>query len=106
MIDETFEFVRGSGNVYRDLRKENPDVRQLKALLAAEIIRWLDREGMTAKDAAILARVPAADLSRIRNASLDRFTVDRLIEVIGRLGSRVDVTVKLRRRRRSRKAAA
>lgn len=39
MTDELLELARGSGNVYRDLGKENPDVRQLKALLAAEIIK-------------------------------------------------------------------
>ncbi len=39
----------------------------------------------------------AADFSRIRNANLGRFTVDRLISIINRLGSRVEVKVKVRR---------
>lgn len=37
----------GSGNVFRDLGRENPHVEQLKALLAAEIIKMLDREKLT-----------------------------------------------------------
>jgi predicted XRE-type DNA-binding protein len=41
----------------------------------------------------------AADFSRIRKADLGRFTVDRLMTVISRLGSRVDVTVTVRRPR-------
>ena len=39
----------------------------------------------------------AADFSRIRNADLGRFTVDRLISIINRLGSRVEVRVRVRR---------
>ena len=31
--------VRGSGNIYRDLSIPDADVRQLKAILAAEIIK-------------------------------------------------------------------
>jgi predicted XRE-type DNA-binding protein len=39
---------------------------------------------------------PRADFSRIRNADLGRFTVDRLITVLNRLGSRVEVKVRVR----------
>jgi Helix-turn-helix domain len=39
----------------------------------------------------------AADFSRIRNADLDRFTLDRLMSMLNALGSRVDVKVKVRR---------
>jgi len=37
----------------------------------------------------------AADFSRIRNVDLGRFTVDRLMSIINRLGSRIEVAVKL-----------
>ena len=40
--------------------------------------------------------IAAADFSRIRNADLGRFTVDRLMSVLNRLGSRVEVKVRLR----------
>jgi hypothetical protein len=38
MKDQRLDVVRGSGNVYRDLGQDNADVKQFKALLAAEII--------------------------------------------------------------------
>ena len=38
----------------------------------------------------------AADFSRIRNAELSRFTADRLMSILNRLGSRVDVKVRVR----------
>jgi predicted XRE-type DNA-binding protein len=97
MKPEALEVVRGSGNVFRDLKHENADVAQLKAILAVEIINALDREGLTVRAAQSRTGVAAADFSRIRNADFGRFTVDRLMTIINRLGSRVDVKVKVRR---------
>jgi predicted XRE-type DNA-binding protein len=89
--------VRGSGNVFRDLGHKNADVEQFKAILAAEIIKALDCEGLTVRAAHDRTGTAAADFSRIRNADLGRFTVDRLMSIISRLGSRVDVKVRVRR---------
>jgi predicted XRE-type DNA-binding protein len=99
MKHETLEVVRGSGNVFRDLKRGDADVAQLKAILAAEIIHALGREGLSVRAAQSRTRIAAADFSRIRNADLDRFTIDRLMTIINRLGSRVDVRVKVRRTR-------
>ncbi len=44
---ERQELVRGSGNAFLDLGHKNADVEQFKAILAAEIIKVLDREGLS-----------------------------------------------------------
>ena len=100
------EVIRGSGNVYHDLKKENADIEQLKAILAAEIKKALDREGLTEREAQARTGIAAADFSRIRNADLARFTADRLMSIINRLGSRIEVAVKVRRVETSRHAPA
>jgi len=96
MKSEDVELVRGSGNVFRDLGHASPDVEQLKAMLAAEIIKMLDRQGLSVRGAHSRTGIAAADFSRIRNADLGRFTLDRLVSTINRLGARVDVRVKIR----------
>ena len=96
MKSEPLELVRGSGNVYRDFAQDNADVKQLKALLAAEIIKALDRDRLSVRQAHARTGIAAADFSRIRNADLGRFTLDRLMGIINRLGSRVEVKVKVR----------
>src|ERR1700733_6005104 len=96
MKSEKLEVVRGSGNVFRDLGHKSADVDQFKALLATEIIRTLDREGLSVRAAHGRTGIAAADFSRIRNADLGRFTVDRLMTIVNRLGSRVEVKVRLR----------
>ena len=97
MKGERLEVKRGSGNIFRDLGRENADVEQFKAILAAEIIKALDREGLSVRGAQARTGIAAADFSRIRNADLGRFTVDRLMSIINRLGSRLEVKVKVRR---------
>ncbi len=96
MKKETLEVIRGSGNVYRDLGQDDADVKQFKALLAAEIIKTLDRDGLTVRAAHARTGIAAADFSRIRNADLARFTLDRLVGIINRLGSRVELKLKVK----------
>jgi len=93
---EMLEVVHGTGNVFRDLDRRNADAEQFKAILAVEIIKALDRERLTVRAAHARTGIAAADFSRIRNADLKRFTVDRLITVLNRLGSRVEVKVRVR----------
>jgi predicted XRE-type DNA-binding protein len=97
MKGEKLEVVRGSGNVFRDLGQANADTEQLKAILAAEIIKVLDREGLSVRAAQGRTGTAAADFSRIRNAKLGRFTLDRLMSILNKLGARVDVEVRVRR---------
>ena len=94
---EDIEVIHGSGNVFRDLKRPDADVKQLKGILAAEIIKMLDRDRLTVRAAHTRTGIAAADFSRIRNADLARFTVDRLMTIINRLGSSVEVAVKVRR---------
>ncbi len=96
MKREVLEVVRGSGNVFRDLGRPDADAAQFKAILAADFIKMLDRERLTVRAAHARTGIAAADFSRIRNADLGRFTVDRLMSVLNRLGSRVEVKVKVR----------
>lgn len=103
--DERLEVIRGSGNVFRDLGQADADVKQFKALLAAEIIKALDGDQLTVRAAHERTGIAAADFSRIRNADLGRFTLDRLVNIINRLGSRVEVKLKVRRVARDGQAA-
>jgi len=98
MKKEALELIRGSGNIYLDMGVPDADVRQLKAILATEIIKTLDKKGLSVRKAQSLTGIDAGDFSRIRNADFRRMSVERLMTIIKRLGSRVDVAVTLRRR--------
>ena len=58
------------------------DTELMKADLATEIVRILRERDLTGARAAELAGTTEADISRIRKASLDRFTIDRLVKIL------------------------
>ena len=93
------EIIRGSGNVFRDLDLPDADREQLRALLAAQIIGVLDERKLTVRAAHEITGVAAADFSRIRNANLGRFTIDRLMMILSGLGQEVEVSVNVHPRR-------
>jgi len=93
---DKLEVVAGSGNVFQDLGRINADAEQFKAILATEIIKALDRERLTVRAAQARTGTAAAEFSRIRRADIGRFTADRLITILNRLGSRVEVKVRVR----------
>ena len=95
MKSESMDLLRGTGNVFRDLGRKNGDAEQFKSILAAEIIKVLDKEGLTVRAAHQRTGIAAADFSRVRNADLGRFTVDRLISIINKLGSRVEIKIRI-----------
>jgi len=99
--DDDFELVRGSGNVFSDFDAPDADLRQLRAILAAEIVKTLDADGFTVRDAEARTGIAAADFSRIRQVKLDRFTIDRLMRILDRLNRDVRVKISVAPRSRS-----
>lgn len=98
-MKDKLELVHGSGNVFRDSGDPNADLEQLRAILATKIIGVLDDRKLGVRAAEKLTGVGAAEFSRIRNAKLDRFTIDRMMTILGKLDQRVDVRVTVRPRR-------
>ena len=97
-MKDKFELVRGSGNVFRDFGRANAGVEQARAILAAKIIRTLDERGLSTREAERVTGVAHSEFSRIRNAKLERFTLDRMIAILGKLDEEVEVNVTFRPR--------
>lgn len=100
-MNDDFELIRGSGNVFRDFGSRNASVEQARAILAAKIIRTLDERGLSTRAAQELTGVSHSEFSRIRNARLGRFTLDRMITILGKLDEDVEVNVTFQPRHRS-----
>jgi predicted XRE-type DNA-binding protein len=93
MNDGDMELVRGKGNIFVDFGDADAEAKRLKAVIAAEIIATLNARRLTVRAAAEHAKMDPADIQRIRNADLSRFTIDRLVRVAHRLGRRVELKV-------------
>jgi predicted XRE-type DNA-binding protein len=92
--NDDFELVRGSGNIFRDFNDPNAELEQFRAMLAVRIIKALDKQKLTGQEAAKRTGFAEADFSRIRRANLGRFTIDRLMMMLTKLGQDIEVTVK------------
>jgi predicted XRE-type DNA-binding protein len=97
MKDE-FELVRGSGNVFRDLGRPNADLAQARAIIAAKIIRIMEVQKLSTRDAEKLTGVAHTEFSRIKNTQLGRFTLDRMISILGKLDANVEVSLSFKKR--------
>ena len=105
MSDSDFEPVEGSGNVFRDLGDPDADLKQAKAILAARIVAALEDRGLSVRKAGALTGFAAADFSRIRNADLGRFTLDRLMKMLAALDGDLRISLRVEERREGEAAA-
>jgi predicted XRE-type DNA-binding protein len=99
MSGDEIELARGSGNVFEDFCYPDATVRQAKAVMGAQIIKILDKEGLSTRQAEARTGVAYTEFSRIRRANFARFTIDRLITILHHLGQEVAVSVDVRPRR-------
>jgi predicted XRE-type DNA-binding protein len=91
--DKSIEIVRGSGNVYQDFGRPDADVLQAKALLGTSIMKILEEEGLSTRQAEARTGVAHSEFYRIRQARFSRFTIDRLMAILALLGQRVELAV-------------
>jgi predicted XRE-type DNA-binding protein len=90
--------VRGSSNVFRDFAVPNADLEQARAILAAKIIGVLDDRKLSVRAAEKLTGIAASEFSRIRSVKLGRFTLDRMITILGKLDQDMEVTIDVKPR--------
>lgn len=93
MNDNTDDYVQGSGNVFQDLERKNASLEQARALIAAKIVHILNAKKLSTREAEKLTGVAHTEFSRIRNARLSRFTMDRMISILSKLDSQIEVNI-------------
>ena len=98
MSSKSIEVVDGSGNLFRDFGYADADVRQAKALMGTQIMKILDQEELSTRQAEARTGVSHSEFSRIRQAKFSRFTIDRLVTILSLLGQKVELSVTVRPR--------
>ena len=69
-----------------------------RELVAARITQALDNRGVSISKIARQTGLPRSDLSRVRNGATRRFTLDRMVMILGKLDVDVEVSVTFRAR--------
>lgn len=75
------------------MRDRDANLTLAKARLGARIVRILDEASLSIRQAEVRTGVSHVEYSRIRQAKLRRFTIDRLMAILEALGQDVEVSV-------------
>ena len=108
MIDTNIRHVTKAGaNIFRELgfptaearklqaasRRQINDTRRLKRQLMAELAGWISEHRLRQADAARILKVTRPRVSDVVNEKTAKFTVDALVEMLGRVGKPVRLVV-------------
>jgi predicted XRE-type DNA-binding protein len=95
----TNKMRRSGGNVFRDLGFPPEEAKHLliRADLMIEITKLIARRGLTQAKAAALFRVSQPRISDLTRGKIEKFSIDTLVEMLGRAGVDVGFTTKSRR---------
>ena len=86
----------GSGNVFRDLGRPDPEERQLKVQMAMRVNGLIADAAMTQAQTASRLGILQPHVSDLINYKLNRFSVDRLIHFATLLGRDVEIVIRPR----------
>lgn len=90
-------FEASSGNVFADLELPNADELLVKADLMHAVNREIQRRNLIQSEVAKLVGLSQSDISNIARGKGERYSQERLLDVLRHLG--VDVEIRVHRRR-------
>lgn len=91
------EVTPSSGNVFADLGIANPEETKTKAELVHAITAALEMRGLIdkQKEAGLLMGIDQPKVSKLLRGQVREFSIERLLRLLVRLGSDVEIKVKL-----------
>ncbi len=99
MRSEIVRIEESSGsNLFKDIDQTNSNIELMKTSLASKIIQTLNERKLTVRKAGEIAQVQYADISRVRNSELDKFTLDWLAKLLIRLNPDIDIKISYSKR--------
>jgi predicted XRE-type DNA-binding protein len=90
------EHTPSSGNVLADLGLPDADEQLAKAEMAVKIARLLETRKLTQKGLAEVLGASQSNVSLLANHRFGRFSAERLMQFLVRLGQDVEITIKPR----------
>jgi len=92
--------ARSSGNVFRDLGFSAGEAEHLlvRADLMIKVQKLIESKHLTQAELAKILRITQPRVSDLRRGRIDLFSTDALIDILARLGIRVQLVLKPSRR--------
>lgn len=90
-VQVSVEVEVGTGNVFEQLGLPNPEERLRKARLMSVINAVVKRRGLSQTDATEATGLNQADILRIQHGCGARYSTERLLSILARLGTDVEI---------------
>ncbi|HVI86757.1 MAG TPA: helix-turn-helix transcriptional regulator [Dongiaceae bacterium] len=100
-MKEEIKVTRSSGNVFKDLGLENSDELAARSDMITAISKIIKERGLKQADVAEIVGLTQADVSRLTHGIVNRFSTDRIMQVLTRLGHDVEIVIKPKPARRA-----
>ena len=88
--------IESSGNVFEDLGFDASEAEnlRLRSQLMIELERLIHDSRLTQNEAAELLGIQQSRVSDLVRGKIDRFSIDTLVNLLGKAGRSVEITVK------------
>jgi len=95
MNEKDSQINHSSGNVFTDLGFEQAQAENLlvRSKLMAAVKAYIESEGITQKEAAKRFKISQPRVSEIYQGKIELFSVDKLINMLARVGQHIEVTI-------------
>jgi predicted XRE-type DNA-binding protein len=87
------EHEEGSGNVYADLGLKDADELLARAKIGFHVQKILKDKTLTQRQIASLLGIKQPEVSHLMNGHFSRFTTDKLLDFLKRLGRKVTIRI-------------
>jgi len=94
------DYQEGSDNIFSDLGLPDADELLARSNLIIAIKTVMEKRGLTQAQVAALVGMGQPDISKMLRGDLERFTTDRVMQVLNKLGQDIEITVKPAPKRR------
>ncbi len=100
-MKEDSKVTRSSGNVFKDMGLEDADDLAARSDMIMEINKIVKARGLKQAEIAKLVGLSQSDVSLLTRGNLTRFSTDRIMHVLVRLGRDVEIVIKTKPPRRA-----
>ena len=83
----------GSGNVFADLGLKDADQLMARSQIGFHVFKILEARKLKQREIASILGIAQSDVSHLMNGHFSRFTTDKLLDFLRRLGRKVTIEV-------------
>jgi predicted XRE-type DNA-binding protein len=90
---KSIEFEEGSGNIFADLGLVDAGERYTRAQIGVHVFTILKDRKLKQREISGVLGIAQSDVSHLMNGHFSRFTTDKLLDFLKRLGQKVKIEV-------------